>query len=214
MDLLPYLTGKQDGPAARDALLAVRRAVGHPPRRLEARRRQRRQRQAGAVQPGRRHRRAEGPRRDAAREGQGAADASTTPGTPSRPRRSPPGQPGARQEGRRKKAAAKKAAAQGGKSLTCPAEIGSQSAGPGSARRGASVPGRRPGRRPRRSAAAGPSPGTSGRSSPGPRSTGRVQRRGGTGSPVHDLAERLQTVVGPGTAAGRSAARRGWPPGA
>ena len=50
VDLLPYLTGKNDGPAARDAVLAVRRAVGDPQGRLEARRQpHRRREQAAAV---------------------------------------------------------------------------------------------------------------------------------------------------------------------
>ena len=39
VNLLPYLEGKESGPAARDALLALRPAVGDPPGRLEAGRR-------------------------------------------------------------------------------------------------------------------------------------------------------------------------------
>ena len=41
----------------------------------------------------------------------------------------------------------------------------------------------------------------------------RLQPRGGTGSPAAHLLQRVQRPSPPGTAAGRSAARTGWPPG-
>ena len=71
VDLLPYLTGAKQGQAARDALLALRRAMGHPQRRLEAGGLAHRRQGAEAVQPGRGHRRSQRPDRRATRETEG-----------------------------------------------------------------------------------------------------------------------------------------------
>ena len=76
VNLLPYLTGEEQRAAARNALLAIRRPMGGPPRRLEAGRRQRRRSVNGELlQPGRRHIGIEQPGRRQSRQSHGAQDA-------------------------------------------------------------------------------------------------------------------------------------------
>ena len=88
VNLLPYLTGKNNEAAARNAVLAIRRPMGRSPRRLETRRRQRRrQNKRRAVQPGQRHQRIEEPRRRQSGQSQASSKRCGTTGTPSKSRR-------------------------------------------------------------------------------------------------------------------------------
>ena len=70
VNLLPYLTGREDRPAARHALLAFPRPARHPPRRLEARADAHRS-EAAALQPRQGHRRSHRPCRQGTRQVQG-----------------------------------------------------------------------------------------------------------------------------------------------